>query len=169
MPILDQEIIHVSLSRSELLNCIENARGILCALQERNDLHARDELERFEDLLMGEAAERMVIQWLLSNHKKAVSAVDKSSRAPGGEHDIWVQDTKGKARKGSVKSSISAYKTTPDDILDTYTLAVNEQEARDINVQVYFWLNTKNSRGSQCLPCATPPSLPGAPRKISPK
>jgi hypothetical protein len=140
MPISDHEIIRQKLSTLDVLDCIENAQAILGAIQDRSDLHARDIVERFHNILMGELAERMVMDWLHQHNKHAVSAVDKRSASPDCGHDLWVHDIHGAQRTCSVKSSIAVLKTKPADILDTFTIAINEKEAREINVQVYFWL-----------------------------
>lgn len=145
MPVKNDDIIKIDLDREETLICIENARAILKGIEDRKDLHIRDDVERFQDLLMGELAEAMVIKWLRQNGRLAVSAVDKGAMHPDAGHDIWVRDTKNNQRTCSVKSSISVFKTEPEEILDSFTLAITNSEVRDINIQVYFWLDTKSS------------------------
>lgn len=115
---------------------------------DRADLHERDELERFINVLMGEVAERMVIKWLQNNDKFAKSAVDKMGTTPDLGHDIEVKKKTSKdSLLCSVKSSIS-YKLSPAGILEICKLATKQSELRDINVQVYFWLTLNPAGGN---------------------
>lgn len=150
------DVVKVLLSRDELNRCIDNAKLVLRNLVDRKDLHERDDLERFNDILMGEIAEYMIIKWLNSQGKYAKSSVNKELGAPDPGHDIELKrkDTK-EIIKCSVKSSLS-FKKGIDGILKEFKLATTPKEIRDVNVQVYFWLEL-NPSGS--APRTTVPSL----------
>ncbi|GAB1661101.1 hypothetical protein [Mannheimia haemolytica] len=134
------DTIKVLLDKEELNQCIDNAKLVLENLIDRKDLHKRDDLERFNNILMGEIAEFMVIKWL-NNHKKYVkSSVDKSSGVPDLGYDIELKKKgSGKIIKCSVKSSLS-FKKGLDGIVQEFKLATTQNELRDVNIQVYFWL-----------------------------
>lgn len=134
------DVIARNLSQDDIAKCIHNASTLLPHISDRNDLHQRDYLERFIDVLIGEVAELIVIRWLRDNGKFAVSAVDKSSGSPDLGHDIWVIDKENNClSKTSIKSSISA-KLNPDRILKEMRLAARRLELCEFNIQVYFWL-----------------------------
>lgn len=151
----DVKYLNSILSDEDIQTCIQNAHRITPHIKDRGDLHPRDYLERYINNLMGEVAEIAVIKWLNKNGKYAVSAVDKTSTNPDLGHDIWVKDRNGNFRKCSVKSSLSAKKDIGG-ILETFTLAITESEVRDINIQVYFWLEISPPKGK---PRTTVPSL----------
>ena len=156
MPVQANQIVRVNLPPETVRGSIEIARRIASSIVDRPDLHGRDALERFIDCLMGELAEQMVITWLTTEGKHAVSAVDKTAASPDPGHDIWLKDAHGAQIRASIKSSLSATKTDPAEILSTFTLATNPRELRDVNIQVYFWLNISNP------PRVTVPSLQNA-------
>ncbi|WP_449354661.1 hypothetical protein ACUL41_17740 [Virgibacillus natechei] len=141
MVVVPQDIVKVNLNDSEITECIDIAKYIVNHVKDRGDLHERDFSERFINLFMGEMSEKMVTKWLHNNNKYAKSAVDKTSTNPDIGHDIWVKDRNEKFRTISVKSSLSVFKNEPNDILNTFKLASKESEIRDINIQVYFWLD----------------------------
>lgn len=141
MAIVRNDIVKVKLKNRDLQICIENAQFLCETIMDRKDLHLRSYMERYIDILMGEVAETAVINWLHENGKYAVSAVDKKSGKPDLGHDIIVKDTRGKELKCSIKSSLSVYKSDLDEIIDNFTLASKKSEVRDINIQVYYWLN----------------------------
>lgn len=143
MAVTRDTIVKIQLSESDMHICTENAQILCETMIDRRDLHARGYMERFIDILMGEAAEAAVINWLLQNGKYAVSAVNKRSGNPDLGHDIILKDIRGTEIKCSVKSSLSAYKSTIDDILDTFTVATKASELRKVNIQVYYWLKLK--------------------------
>lgn len=146
-PITSSDVVYVNLTKQELDVCIDTARHLYGHIVDRNDLHKRDDLERFNNVLMGEVAEQMVIKWLRSNGKTAVSAVDKTSASPDLGHDISaVRITDGADVLCSVKSSISCLKDVSG-ILKSFKLATKKSELRDINVQVYFWLTVDPPKG----------------------
>ncbi len=149
------DVIQISLSKEELNQCIDNAKLVLENLVDRTDLHKRDELERLQNILMGEIAEFIVIKWLKSNDKHAVSSVDKNSGMPDRGHDIELKGKEDNLLKCSVKSSLSFSKGL-DGIINQFKLATTKHELRDVNIQVYFWLelNPKNNE-----PRTTVPSL----------
>jgi hypothetical protein len=97
-------------------------------------------------VLLGEIAENAVINWLRHHGKYAESAIDKNSPKPDPGHDIILKSTTGAKIRGSVKSSLSALKGV-DEIVDQFTLATKEAELRDVNIQVYFWLDLYASSG----------------------
>lgn len=135
-----ENVERVLLDDTNLNLCVDNAQKMLSKIVDRNDLHERDNLERFNNILMGEIAEQMVIQWFVSQGKFVESAVDKDSNTPDSGHDIWLKQPDGKKVKCSIKSSLS-YSKGVDGILSTFKLATTFNELRDINIQVYFWLN----------------------------
>lgn len=135
-----EDIISVNINEDDIKDCIERATHISKSIADRTDLHSRDYLERFINVLMGEIAEHIVITWLRQNNKFVESAVDKTSDKPDLGHDLWLKKYNGDRIKCSIKSSISALKS-PKDILTTFTIATKESEIRDVNIQVYFWLD----------------------------
>lgn len=138
--ITEKDIVYMGLEKSEIDECIRTAMHLSGNIIDRSDLHARDELERFINVLMGEVAELMTIKWLHNNNKYARSAVNKTSKTPDLGHDIEVKkENTNDLLLCSVKSSIS-YKLSPPRILEICKLATKKSELRDINIQVYFWL-----------------------------
>ena len=137
-----EDVIRVAISKDELNKCIDNAKAVLKNLVDRNDLHSRDDLERFNNILMGEIAEYMVIKWICEQGKQAKSSFDKNSGIPDIGHDIELikNDNNNSIVKCSVKSSLSFSKGLSE-IVNEFKLATTEKELRDVNVQVYFWLN----------------------------
>lgn len=154
--ITKNDIVFVPLTKDELDACIDTSQYIAGHIVDRKDLHKRDDLERFNNILMGEIAEQMVIKWLKIQGKTAESAVDKKSGKPDAGHDVRVfRNTDGTEALCSVKSSLS-YKLDMDGILNICKIATKESELRDINVQVYFWLTTEPKPGENRV---TVPSL----------
>ena len=152
--IAEDDVIHIELIKRELDACIDTAKHISGHVVDRKDLHARDDLERFINVLMGEVAEQMVIKWLKEQGKFAESAVDKISNKPDMGHDIKVIRTNGnELLLCSVKSSLS-YKLDVQGILNICKIASKKSELRDINVQVYFWLtlNPKDNGNRLTVP-----------------
>ncbi len=135
-----ENVIMCNLSSEEVKACIETALVLADFVVDRKDLHKRSYLERFINLVMGEIGEQSVLKWLKKNGKYAVSAVDKNSGKPDKGHDILLKNKKGGIIKCSVKSSLAAKKSEMNDILSTFNLASTKQEVRDVNIQVYFWL-----------------------------
>lgn len=133
------DVIQFELSKEDLNVCIDNAKNIMTTIIDRRDLHSRDDLERFNNLLMGEISEMMVLRWLHSHGKYAVSAVNKNSREPDIGHDLQLRDKNGRPIRCSVKSSLSALKDL-NYIINNFKLATKQSELREVNVQVYFWL-----------------------------
>lgn len=138
--ITKDDTILCDLTNDEIRECIVTALDLIDGIVDRGDLHERSYLERFFDLVLGEISEKMVIKWLRQNGKYAESAVDKKSGKPDLGHDIWLKDRKGTRIKCSVKSSLSALKSDMDEILANFKIACKKTETRDVNVQVYFWL-----------------------------
>lgn len=149
-----KDVVHQILNDEQMDLCINNAQITLKTVVDRHDLHSRDQLEKFNNILMGEVAEQMVLQWLLSNGKQAYSIVDKSSGKPDDGYDLKLKSWDGRSVECSVKSSLS-YKMGIDGILKYFKLASTPKELRDINIQVYFWLDLDPSKGSR----TTLPSL----------
>lgn len=148
------DVVKVLLSKSELNKCIDNAQLVLQNLIDRKDLHERDELERFNNILMGEIAEYMVIKWLKGQGKYAESSVDKASGIPDAGHDIILKKKNTEEIiKCSVKSSLS-FKKGIDGIIKEFKLATTQKELRDVNIQVYFWLelNPVGSKSRTTVP-----------------
>lgn len=131
-----QELVSEQMVQSAAATCTT----LLPHVTDRADLHQRDPLERFSNLLMGEIAELGVIAYLQQQGKYAVSAVDKQACTPDQGHDIHVRRKDGSLAKCSVKSSLSyKYGMMPrGGILEHFRPAFNRKEPRDINVQVYF-------------------------------
>jgi hypothetical protein len=147
------DLVYIELDKQEFREAAEVALIIATSIPDRPDLHPRDLLERFIDCLMGEVAERMVLRWLHQNGKYAEPAADKKAaeRDPG--HDILLKLRTEEVVRASIKSSFSALKDDPGEILSTFTLAVTPNEIREINIQVYFWLSLWRS------PRVTVPSM----------
>jgi hypothetical protein len=147
------DLVYIELDKQEFREAAEVALIIATSIPDRPDLHPRDLLERFIDCLMGEVAERMVLRWLRQNGKYAEPAADKKAaeRDPG--HDILLKLGTKEVVRASIKSSLSALKDDPGEILSTFTLAVTPKEIRKINIQVYFWLSLWGS------PRVTVPSM----------
>lgn len=155
MPLVTvEDIIYIKLSDFDYLTCVDTARKLCESIVDRRDLHGRDIMERFNNVLMGEVAEMMVIRWLQNNGKYAVSAIDKSSGQPDQGYDICLKDAQNKEVRCSVKSSLS-FKLPPHAILKACKLASTRSEIKDVNIQVYFWLNLNpNDAGSRATtPC----------------
>ncbi|AIZ46221.1 hypothetical protein QR90_15925 [Deinococcus radiopugnans] len=109
---------------------------------DRADLHGRDPLEKFHNLLMGEIAELAVIAYLTGQGKVAASAVDKQATRPDAGHDVVVRRKDGTDAKCSVKSSLS-YHHGIAAIPEMFRPAFNHREPRDINIQVYYHYNLR--------------------------
>ena len=84
----EKDIISFKFTNNQIKECIEIANNLTDSVVDRKDLHNRDYLERFLDILMGEIAEKLVISWLQQNKKFVKSAVDKTSGKPDLGHDI---------------------------------------------------------------------------------
>ena len=142
------DIEYVTLREQEFQSCVDVALKLCRNMIDRPNLHSRDPMERFNNILMGEVAEKMVIKWFHDNGKYAVSAVDKNSGQPDLGHDIYLKNKEsGKNICCSVKSSLS-YQFLPEQILERFTLASTRNETRDVNIQVYFWLVLNPTFGS---------------------
>lgn len=137
--ISEKDVVYVKINKDDLNSCIDNAKHISLGIEDRKDLHGRDMLERFTNVLMGEVAELMVIKWLKDNGKFAQSAVDKVLNAPDKGHDVNVRTTDDREIFCSVKSSLSV-KYNVQQIIKNFKLATKRNELADINIQVYFWL-----------------------------
>lgn len=137
------DVIQFELSKEDLDVCIDNAKNIMTTIIDRRDLHSRDDLERFNNLLMGEISEMMVLRWLHSHGKYAVSAVNKNSREPDIGHDLQLRDKNGRPIRCSVKSSLSALKDL-NYIINNFKLATKQSELREVNVQVYFLVGNQS-------------------------
>jgi hypothetical protein len=147
MAVSKVDIIRIGEIPDDVLSkLIDLSNRVAKNIVDRKDLHKRDYLERFMDVLLGEIAENAVINWLKNNGKFAESAVDKCSSHSDPGHDLILRTVTGNEIKCSVKSSIAALKGI-DDIVDQFTLATKETELRDVNIQVYFWLDLFASDG----------------------
>lgn len=133
------DVIHFDINKEDLKICIDNAKNIMSTIIDRKDLHSRDDLERFNNLLMGEISEMTVLKWLHSKGKNAVSTVDKTAAQPDLGHDLQLRDVKGNYIHCSIKSSLSALQAL-DYIVSNFKLATKQSELREVNIQVYFWL-----------------------------
>lgn len=130
----------IGLTSQDINEYIKTSQHISLHIIDRKNLHTRDYLERFLNVLQGEIAEQMVLKWLHKNGKFAESAVDKTSDKPDPGHDIHIKYKDGKILTCSIKSSLSLSKGV-EGILKEFTLATEEKELRDVNIQVYFWLD----------------------------
>lgn len=133
------DVIHFDINKEDLKICIDNAKNIMSTIIDRKDLHSRDDLERFNNLLMGEISEMTVLKWLHSKGKYAVSTVDKTAAQPDLGRDLQLRDVKGNYIHCSIKSSLSALQAL-DYIVSNFKLATKQSELREVNIQVYFWL-----------------------------
>mgnify|MGYP001076504756 CR=1 FL=1 len=143
MTVQSNDVIAIAdlLKDDDLSEAVRAALAILQKITDRPDLHQRDPLERFINLLLGEIAERAVYVWLARGSKE-VARVQKNPGGPDPGYDLIVKGSNGRPLTVSVKSSVSVYKSEINDILDTFKLAVTQAEARkaDIHIQVYYWL-----------------------------
>ena len=139
------DTVMCNLSNEEIRAGIVTSLDLIDSVIDRGDLHDRSYLERFIDLILGEISEKIVIKWIRQNGKYAESAVDKKSRKPDMGHDIWLKNKNGEKIKCSVKSSLSALKSDMDAILCSFKIASKKTEIREVNVQVYFWLEIYNN------------------------
>jgi hypothetical protein len=153
--ITEADIKKVEIDLATLKTCINNAQELLATMVDRANLHTRDDLEKFLNLLMGEIAEQAVLSWLKKEGKYAVSVVDKTSGAPDAGHDLELLSTNNKKVQCSIKSSFSFAKQ-PGEIIKNFRLATTPSELREINVQVYFWIDPFKPSGQ---PRTTLPSL----------
>lgn len=158
MPITVNDIERVTMSDEDIQKCIEVAARVTAQINDRPDLHPRDYLERFIDVLLGEIAEYSVIKWLKSKGKYARSVVDKESPHPDPGHDIVLKSNQNKEIKCSVKSSISAFLKPSARFLSEFTFATKESEVRDVNIQVYFWYDICRNNTNENLPRTSVPS-----------
>ena len=146
----DDTVIPI-LSNEKVNECISTALTISSCIADRHDLHDRSALERFENVVMGELSEQAVIQFLRENGKivYAPTYAQKTNGKPDGGYDVEVVDICGNRQKVSIKSSLSVYKQSPEEIVENpkFHLASKRSELRAINIQVYFWLDTKGSTG----------------------
>lgn len=145
------KVVKETISDGEVKECVKTAEFLCESIIDRKDLHERDYLERYIDILMGEIAEKSVIKWFRDHGKFAESAVDKTSGKPDMGHDIILKSIENKEILCSVKSSLSVYKSEMKDILDTFTIATKKSELRQVNIQVYYWLSLK-STPRVCVP-----------------
>ncbi|MFD1804315.1 hypothetical protein ACFSFZ_19275 [Mixta tenebrionis] len=146
--ITEHDVVYVNLNTDEFAACVNNAKDICFHIRDRADLHKRDILERFNNILMGEVAEKMVIKWLHTQQKFAVSTVDKGSQGPDRGHDILVKNKHGEDIYCSVKSSLSA-KYDLTNIINNFKLATKKSELTAVNIQVYFWLTIDPNGNNQ--------------------
>lgn len=128
-----RDLVTEGLVQTAALTCAR----LLPHVRDRADLHGRDPLERYHNLLMGEIAELAVTAYLTGQGRHAVSAVDKAATVPDAGHDLILRRRDGTAATCSVKSSLS-YHHGIEAIADVFRPAFNPREPRDINVQVYF-------------------------------
>jgi hypothetical protein len=147
------DVVRVPLGEPEITDCIGTAMQLAPRIGDRADLHARDGLERFVNVLLGEVAERMVLAWLHGQGKQAEPASDKRGDGPDAGHDLLLRRRE-RTLRCSVKSSLSAMHDLPR-ILSEFTLATKRGELRHVNIQVYFWLDL-HARGGHRV---TVPSL----------
>lgn len=109
--IVIEDVVKVELTKDELDICIDTAKNLSNHIIDRKNLHGRDDLERFINVLTGEIAEQMVLKWLHENGRQAESAVDKQSNNPDLGHDIRVFKIEdGSELLCSIKSSLSCEK-----------------------------------------------------------
>lgn len=147
VPLNEGDVVRAPLPDAEFAACVTAARRIAPRIRDRDDLHGRDPLERFVDVLLGEVAERMVLAWLRGAGKRAEPASDKEGQGPDPGHDLLLWDGARELRC-SVKSSLSALFGLPR-ILSDFTLATTRGELRHVNVQVYFWLELHPRAGNR--------------------
>lgn len=133
-----RDLVSEAMVQTAALTCA----GLLPHVQDRADLHGRDPLEKYHNLLMGEIAELAVIAYLTAQGKAAASAVDKQAGTPDMGHDIVVRRRDGTAARCSVKSSLS-YHHGIAAIPGQFRPAFNHREPRDINIQVYYHYNLR--------------------------
>ena len=143
-PLQASDVIIPTFTDQEIRECIATAELLLKSMQDRGDLHARGTLERFINIAMGEIAEQAVIKWIRAQGKFAQSAVDKGSGVPDSGHDIILRANTGRILKCSVKSSLSVRYSEMEQILTQFHLSAKRSEIRDVNVQVYFWLESSS-------------------------
>jgi hypothetical protein len=138
--VVESDIIPVDITQPELNQAIDVAKRVSANLKDRSNLHGRDSLERFNNTLMGELAETMVLKWFRMNNKFAESTVDKTADAPDSGHDLRVKrQSNGEVVYCSVKSSL-AFSRTPERFIEQDHLASTRKEVKEINIQVHFWL-----------------------------
>lgn len=144
-----KDVVFVPLNPQNLNTAIDNAQIILDSIIDRGNLHSRDKLEQFNNILMGEIAEQMVMQWLSDNGKFVQSSVDKNSGVADLGHDLYLKNRKNnEIITCSIKSSLS-YSKGLDGILQYFKLATTPTELRSVNIQVYFWLDLNPQIGSR--------------------
>lgn len=138
--VTEKDLIYINLEPAIFDICVERSQSILKSIQDRNDLHDRDDLERFINVLMGEVAEQIVFKWLRDNNKYVEIPESKNTPGPDAGHDLLLKRKKdGGSVECSIKSSLS-YSKGPSGIIENFRLATKKSELRDVNLQVYFWL-----------------------------
>ena len=144
-------IYPVAFERYDFEECLSNASAMLKSIKDRCDLHERNILERLINVLMGEISERAVVNWLVKNGKYAVPAGKKFNRPDNG-YDIILRDIRGSFKHCSVKSSLSVYKNSLEEIMNMFQLSSKRSEIQDVNIQVYFWLNPGSDKTRVTVP-----------------
>lgn len=136
----EKDIISIILTEEDFRCSILNSVKVSSTIKDRPDLHKRDVLERFINILMGEVAEKIVIRWLQNERKFVKTSRLKGSGKPDEGFDIELRSKTGKALRCSIKSSLSYFKG-PAEILRNFRLGSKKSELTDVNIQVYFWLS----------------------------
>lgn len=134
-----QDTLKIAIPADIFERCVQVASRLSSRIADRADFHGRDQLERFNNILMGEIAEQLVIHWLSSHGKFAESTVDKFSDKPDMGHDLRLKSRDGRDIYCSVKSSLT-FSKDENGIVEEFTLASKASELREVNIQVYFWL-----------------------------
>lgn len=139
-----EDAVFCPLAEGDFYDCLDNSASIIKAIIDRKDLHERSFSERYIDVLMGEMAEKSVVNWLQSNGKFADRS-DKCFNMPDNGYDIVLHDIRGNIKYCSIKSSLSVYKNNISQIISSFQLSSKKSEISDVNIQVYFWLNIDNA------------------------
>lgn len=140
MTVTPNDVIPLSglnLSDDLFSTAVNTALKLTPHIVDRPDLHGRDVMERFYNVLNGEIAEQAVIAYLHRQGKFAESAVDKNAARPDLGHDIHVRRLDGTQATCSIKSSLS-YKFGVEGILRNFRPAFKPSELREFNIQVYY-------------------------------
>lgn len=148
-------LTRLQLPEDTFRTAVQTALKLTPSVVDRPDLHGRDMMERFYNVLNGEIAEQAIIVYLQQQGKFAQSSVDKDAARPDLGHDIFVRRSDGTRATCSVKSSLS-YQFGIEGILQHFRPAFKPSELREFNIQVYYHYNLSQQ------PRLTVPALVGA-------
>lgn len=148
MAITAKDVRRVHITDDEVDEVHARSSFLARTIQDRKNLHDRSYQERLTDIEMGEFGELACLKYFHDHGKYAVSAVDKTSGRPDAGFDLILRCADGgKFFRCSVKTSLSVFKSDPEDIIATFQLGSTPKELSQVNIQVYFYYNIHPKKG----------------------